>query len=180
MFTARELASALNKKSEYAHLVAFRLKKRGVIKEIEKGKYSTVDDAFLAASWITWPSYITGLAAVNYYKLSDQLPFVIHVVTTRRRKNKIVDYASARIEFIKVREKAFFGFKRVQYGKSEVFIAEKEKAIVDGVAFGKMSLEEAVEIVRNNARKISKKRLFAYARISRGLRKKLEEKLKHD
>ena len=177
VFTVRDIANVLNKQRDYAYTVAYRLKKAGAIHEIEKGKYTLEEDSFLIASWITWPSYISSWAALNYHKLTEQLPFIIHVITTRKRKNKIVIYGNSRITFIKIKKNAFFGFERVIYQNKEIFIAEKEKALVDAIATKKMSLGEAVDIIKNNVRKINKTKLFSYAKITKGLVKKLKRGL---
>jgi predicted transcriptional regulator of viral defense system len=173
VFSVRDIANTLDKERDYAYLVAHRLKKSGVIHEIEKGKYSLEEDPFLVSSWIVWPSYISGWAALNYYKLTEQLPFTIHVITTRKRKRKTISYGNARIEFVKIKRDAFFGFRRVVYRDREIFIAEAEKAIVDALAVKKMSISEAIEIVKNNKRKIDRNKLLSYAKIAKGLSKKL-------
>jgi predicted transcriptional regulator of viral defense system len=177
VFTVRDIANILDKPREYAYLVAYRLKKAGVITEIEKGKYTFEDDPFVVASWIVWPSYISGWAALNFYKLTEQLPFTIHVITTKKRERKIISYGDTRIEFVKIKRSAFFGFDRIVYQGREIFIAEKEKAIIDALATKKMSLKEAIELIKHNRRKINRSKLLSYARISKGLSKKLREML---
>lgn len=174
VFTIRDIENILDKKRAYAYLVAYRLKKTGVIREIEKGKYTLENDPFLIASWIVWPSYISGFAALNYHKLTEQLPFTIHVVTTRKRKKKIIRFMNTGIEFLKIKKEAFFGYRRVIHHKKEVFIAEPEKAIVDGLATKKMSFSEAIDIYKNNRKKISKKKLFSYAGVFRGIAGRLK------
>ncbi len=165
VFTVRDIANVLGKGRNYAYLVVYRLKKAGAIYEIEKGKYTVDRDPFIAASWITWPSYISSWAALNFYKLTEQLPFTIHVVTTRKRKRKTITFGGAKIEFIKVKSSFFLGFERISYQGREIFIAEKEKAIIDGLVSKKISLEEAIELVKNNPRKISKQKLLVFGRV---------------
>ena len=174
VFSVRDIASILNKSREYSYLIAYRAKKAGAIKEIEKGKYTFEDDPFAVASWIVWPSYISSWAALSYHKMTEQLPFTIHVVTTRRRKKKTAIFGNAKIEFIKIKKSAFLGFKRISYQNKEVFIAEKEKAIIDGIAAKKISLAEAGEIISKNRRKINMRRIFLYAKSVKGLAKKLK------
>ncbi len=173
VFGIKDIANVLKKSREYAYLVAFRLKRRGEIAEIEKGKYTFESDPFVVASWIVWPSYISSWAALNYYKLTEQLAFTIHVVSTRKRKKKTIYFGNAAIEFIKIRPKAFFGYRRVIYQGYEVFIAEKEKALIDALMAKKMSLPEALEIIKGNRRKMSVRKLLFYAKNLRGLAKKL-------
>ena len=136
-------------------------------------------DPFMIASWIVWPSYISSWAALNYHKLTEQLPFTIQVATTRKRKKKYLDFMGTTIEFIKIRKSAFKGFQKIKYQDQEIYIAEKEKALVDGLSSYTLSLSEAVDIIKNNPRQISRRRLFAYARAYKRLTKKLKREL-HD
>jgi predicted transcriptional regulator of viral defense system len=173
VFSVRDISGALGRSREYAYLAAYRLKKAGAIREIEKGKYTLLDDPLAIASWIVWPSYISCWAALSFHRLTDQLPFTIHVVTTRKRKRKILTFGNARIEFIRVKASAFFGFRRSIYQGNEIFVAEKEKAIVDALAARKMSFGEALEIIKGSRRRIRRRRLLSYAKAFRGMGKKL-------
>lgn len=174
VFTIGGIAGVLGKGRAHAYLAAYRMKKASVIHQIEKGKYTQGDDPFAVASWVVWPSYISCWAALNFHKLTDQLPFTIHVVTTRKRKRKILTYGNAKIEFIKIRKSAFFGFKREVYQGKDIFIAEGEKAIVDALAARKMTLGEAIEIIMNNRKKINRRKLLSYAKIFKGMAAKLK------
>jgi len=177
VFTVRDLASLLNKKRGYAYLQAYRWKKRKLIYEIEKGKYTLEEDPFLVSSWIVWPSYISGWAALRYYHLTEQLPFTIQVITTRRRNKRILNYGNVMLEFTAVKPPFFIGFQRIIQQEKEIFIAEKEKALVDALATRKMSLAEGIEIIKNNKGKISLRKLFYYAAMVKGLTKKLRRRL---
>ncbi|HIG93219.1 TPA: hypothetical protein HA242_04180 [Candidatus Woesearchaeota archaeon] len=175
VFTVRDLSSLLNKKRNYAYLQAYRWKKAKLIYEIEKGKYTLEEDPFIISSWIVWPSYISGWAALHYYHLTEQLPFTIQIITPRRRKKKILTYGNSKIEFTTVKSPFSIGFQRIIYQQKEIFIAEKEKALIDALATKKISLAEGIEIIKNNKRKINFRKLFSYAAMVRGLTTKLKE-----
>lgn len=175
VFTVRDLASLLNKKIDYAYLQAYRWKKKQLIYELEKGKYTLEKDPFLISSGIVWPSYISGWAALHYHHLTEQLPFTIQIITTRRRNKRTINYGNAKLEFTTVKPSFFNGFQRITYHQKEIFIAEKEKALIDALATKRMSLAEGIEIIKNNKRKINLKKLFSYAAMVRGLTKKLKE-----
>ncbi len=177
VFTVKDIANALGKSREYAYTVAYRLKNAGELHQIEKGKYTLEDDPFVVASWIVWPSYISGWAALHYYKLTEQLPFTIHVVTTMKRNRKIISYGNARIEFINIRKEAFGGFNKITYMGVDIFIATPEKAIIDGITAKRISIGEAIEVVKAAKEKISRARLFSYAKASKGLAKRLKDGL---
>lgn len=175
IFTVRDLASLLHKKRDYAYLQAYRWKKNSLIYEIEKGKYTLEKDPFLIASWVIWPSYVSGWAALHYYHLTEQLPFTIQVITSRKRNKRTLNYGNAKLEFTTIKPSFFKGYKQAIYQQKEIFIAEKEKALIDALASRKMSLKESIEIIKNNKRKINFKNLFSYASMVRGLTRKLKE-----
>lgn len=179
VFTVKDIAAVLHTKSSYSYLVAYRLKKAGVIQEIEKGKYTLEKDPFMIASWIVWPSYITSWAALNYHKLTEQLPFTIQVATTRKRKKGSLVFMGTSIKFIKIRKSVLRGFQKIRYQDKEIYMAEKEKALIDGLSSHTLSLPEAVEIIKNNPRQIKRRMLFAYARTYKRLVIQLKRKL-HD
>ncbi len=173
VFTVKDIASIANKEIGYAYTLAYRLKETGQIYKIEKGKYTLETDPFAIASWIAWPSYISGWAALSYHRLTEQLPFTIHVVTTIKRKRKTISFGNGRIEFLTVKKDRFFGFEKEMYKNKEIFVAEKEKAIIDAVATKKMTVQEASEIIESNRNKLSKRKLFLYGKIIHGLNAKL-------
>lgn len=175
VFSIRDLASLMNKKIGYASLQVYRWKKKNIVHEIEKGKYALEEDPFLIASWIIWPSYISGWAAIHYHRLTEQLPFAIQVITTKRRKIKTLDYGNAKIEFTTVKPSFFTGFQRVLYDQQTIFIAEKEKALIDALATKRMSLPESIEIIKRNKRTIHRRKLFVYAGMVKGLASKLRK-----
>ena len=146
--------------------------------EIEKGKYTVEKDPFMIASWIVWPSYISSWAALNYHKLTEQLPFTIHVATTRKRKKKMISFMHTKIKFIKIRKSAFQGFQKIRYLDQEIYMAEKEKALIDGLISQTLSLPEAGDIIKNNPQKISRRKLFAYARPYKRLAKLLKREIR--
>jgi predicted transcriptional regulator of viral defense system len=174
VFTVRQMAGIADKDMDYAYLMAHRMKKAGLIHELEKGKYTIEEDPFIVASWIVWPSYISGWAALGFYKLTEQLPFTIHVVTTVKRKNKVIPFRDSRIEFLTFNKERFCGFSKRIYRNRTIFIAGKEKAIVDALAGKKMSFDEAAELVKNNKGKINLAQLFGYGKSVRGLNNKLK------
>lgn len=164
VFTVKDIANVLQQSRSYAYLVAYRLKKNGAIREIEKGKYTLETDPFLIASWVVWPSYISGWAALHYYHLTEQLPFTIQVITTRKRNKKSLVFLGTTIEFTTIRQAAFCGFQKEPYQGREIFLARGEKALIDGLLTRKISLVEALEIIRRHRRNISRRKLLAFAR----------------
>ena len=170
VFDNRVVENIVKKEREYVYLVIYRLKKAGLIRQIEKGKYTIHNDAFLIASRIVWPSYISCWTALQYYNLTEQLPNVIDIITTRARKRRILKFGKVSIRFIKFRNNNFFGFRKVQYNGFEIFLAEKEKALLDALFLRKIPLKEFSKIIKTTRNKINIRKIRSYA-------KKMDKKL---
>jgi len=141
----RELAK---KGNEYTRLLIHRLKKEGLITEIEKDKYTVYEDPLLIASKIIWPSYISCWTSLRYFNLTEQFPKNIFIVTTRNKKEKMILFKKTKIIFIKTKPKYFLGFKKERYNNFDIFIATPEKAIIDSILFKKISFSEIADIIK--------------------------------
>lgn len=155
VFNLKIVRDIIKKDNYYTKLVIYRLKKEKLILEIEKNKYTVNKDSFLIASNIIWPSYISCWSALRYYNLTEQLPTIIQIITTKKRKKTEINFNNAKIVFIKTKSKNFFGYKKERYKNFDIFIAEKEKALIDSVLFKKISLLEIYDIIKNNINDIN-------------------------
>ncbi len=162
VFSNKKVGEIIGKDRAYTKLVVYRLKNEGLIAEIERGKYTVYRDPLLIASNLTWPSYISCWAALRHHGLTEQLPTVIHVVTTRSRKRRELTFGGARIVFIKTKPSSFFGFEKLQRDGLEIFMADPEKALLDSVLFRRVSFSEIAEMVRKNFRSIDTEKLTDY------------------
>lgn len=163
LFNTGTVKTMVRGKSQYSNLLLYRLKKAGHILEIERGKYTFHKNAFLIASRISWPSYITLWSALRYHNLTEQVPHAVWVVTTRKRRNTEINFAGTVIYFILTKQKYFFGYDKVKFEGFEIFIADPEKSIIDSLLFRKISVSEVYSILKNNMRTIKTKKLINYA-----------------
>jgi predicted transcriptional regulator of viral defense system len=161
-FNNKRVRELIGKDSAYTWLVVHRMKRDGLITEIEKDKYTVHEDPLVVASSLTWPSYISCWAALRHHGLTEQLPTAIHVVTTRSRKRREVEFGNARIVFIRTKPSCFFGFGKTRLGGLEVFVAEPEKALVDSALFRRVSFSEIADIVRENFKSIDASKLIGH------------------
>jgi len=150
VFNLKKIGEITGKTKGYAKLLVYRLKKKGIITEIEKNKFTTNNDPMVIASNMIWPSYISCWSALRYYNLTEQLPQDIFVITTKTRKKRIVKFNNIKIIFIRVKPKYFFGYIKERYNNFDIFIAEKEKALIDSALFKKISFSEICNIIKNN------------------------------
>lgn len=162
VFNLKILKEIIGKENNYAKIVIHRLKKDCLIFEIERNKYTTNKDLMAIASNITWPSYISCWSALRYHNLTEQLPQNIFVMTTRSRKKRKINFNDSQIIFIKIKPKYFFGYGKERYGNFDIFIAEKEKALIDSVLFKKISFSEICDIIKKNIKNIDINLLIEY------------------
>ncbi len=132
----RELGCNYN----YAKVIASRLLRKKWLVPIEKGKYLIApleagkesiytDHEFVIASELVQPYYLGYWSAMNYHGMTEQVPFTVFIVTTKRRKAKKihgVNYA-----FITLVKQKFFGYETVNVAGKNISISDKEKTIVD-------------------------------------------------
>ncbi len=124
--------------------VLYRLRSKGRIEEIEKGKYLLIpakagyegvwaELPFLIVPHLIGNYYIGFWSALNYWGMTEQVPNTVLVATTKRKRR--LEYGNARFEFITLSKKRFFGFKEETVAGSIVNISTKEKTIIDCLAF---------------------------------------------
>lgn len=115
------------------------------IKTIEKGKYTLHEDPLIYATHIVNPSYLSFLSALNYYGYTTQIPLKITVAITKQKK-ELKD-----IKFIKINKKCFFGYNKIRYGDFEIFIADKEKLLLDCLIYQKyVNISELNKLLKDN------------------------------
>ena len=73
------------------------------------------------------------------------------------------------IEFSIVDPTHFFGYEKIGYKRQSIFIANKEKALLDALFLGHISPSEFKEILKRNKGKVNTRRLKTYARRISGL-----------
>ena len=154
--------------------IIYRLKRKGRIEEIEKGKYLLVPArAGYEASWSEVPfllvpalidTYYVGFwTSLNYWGMTEQVPYTIFVATTKRKKD--VEYGRIGFEFITLSKKKFFGFVEEKVADGAFKISSREKTVIDCLLYPKYcgGLDEAVKGIWNARKILDFPRLFDYA-----------------
>ncbi len=146
-----------------------QMKSKGLIHTIKRGIYildenSTED--FLTLTQAYAPSYIGLWSALSYWGLYDQVPTVVHLVTTHQRR----ETSQVRLHIIE--PNLFRGYVDEGFPISSV-----EKTIFDMLWFN-----QSTEIVREivNKEKVDSKKVRAFLKHVPSLRKKkiMKHKLK--
>ena len=138
--------------------VLYRLKKKGRIDDLEKGKYLLIPArAGYEGAWAELPlllishivdNYYVGFwSALNFWQMTEQVPRTIFVVTTKRRND--LDYGTSRFEFVTISRKKFFGIEEETVAGRTFNISSREKTIVDCLWYPKYSggLDEVVKAI---------------------------------
>ncbi|MCH8520290.1 MAG: hypothetical protein LAT82_06065 [Nanoarchaeota archaeon] len=131
-FTNKDFEAFTHKKN--SHVLLTNLKNNNTIIQIERGKYTLHEDPLIYASHIIYPSYISGISALYYYKLTTQIPLKTLVLTKEVKRN------NSHITFIKSPKTLFFGYTKKIYKKFEIFIVTKEKLLIDSIYFQKLGV----------------------------------------
>lgn len=120
--------------------VVYRLRRKGRIDEIERGKYLLVPArAGYEGSWSEVPFlivphlldvyYVGFWSALNYWGMTEHVPLTVFVVTTKRKRD--LEYGSTRFKFVTLGEKKFFGFVEEKAAGGGFHISSPEKTIID-------------------------------------------------
>ncbi|MEW5936614.1 MAG: type IV toxin-antitoxin system AbiEi family antitoxin [Candidatus Thermoplasmatota archaeon] len=167
VFNVGTLASLLGKERAYAKVYLHRLKERGLVFELQRNAFTLHEDPFLVASRIIWPSYISLWSALRHHDLTEQVPHVISVITTRRKSRKAIAFGNSKIVFVSVRPEHFFGFEKERIAEIEVFIADPEKALIDCVLLKRVSVSEVFEMMHENVQRLDTEKIVRYIRRAR-------------
>ncbi len=160
VFNLNDLVKLTGKKKNYLKVQLFRLKHEKLVKEAERNKYYLPPThPYTVASFLTFPSYLSFLSAYEYYKLTTQLPKKITIVSLRSKKTLMIE--GSIINFVRFSPTRFFGYKKEKMGETYLFIAEKEKAILDALYLPRYCpLDETFAALEE---KLDIKKLVAYA-----------------
>lgn len=121
-----------------------RLKGKGRIEQIEKGKYLLIPArAGLGGTWSEAPYlivpellgtyYIAYWSAMNHWNLTEQTPRTVFVATTKRKRD--VEYGPSTFHFVTLAERKFFGWTTEQMAGGTFRISDPEKTMVDCLDF---------------------------------------------
>lgn len=166
VFTLDDLCVLIKKDPPYCKVMIGRLVKRGIVKKIQRNKYTLHDDPLIIATRISWPSYISLWYALHHHILTEQIPNQISVLTTATKHSKNMEFMNMRISFTTIPVKYLFGYSKENVSGFDVFIADPEKSLLDGILLKRISLEEIFFMIKENRGTISSTKLAQYAKRS--------------
>ncbi|MFH1432287.1 MAG: hypothetical protein ABIG84_03650 [archaeon] len=157
LITFNEFIKITGTNPEYARTYLSRLKKDNRIYTIEKGKYTTHDDPLLFSSYIATPSYISYWTALRYHNLTEQLPKDIMIATPRSKDT--ITFQKTDIRFFKT--KHMWGYRKHRYRDFDIFMAEKEKSIIDCLSGKNTPFDEIIKAIAT--KEYDHKKIIEYA-----------------
>lgn len=146
VFDTADAYRILNSTKDSVNTALYRLRKKGRVEEIERGKYLLIpakagyegkwaEVPFVIASKIVNPYHIGFWSALNYWGMTEQVPSVTFVVTTKRKRN--LEYGSLKFKFVTLSKNKFFGMVEEEVGGEKFKISSREKTIVDCLSYPK-------------------------------------------
>lgn len=167
VYSVQQLANLVGKPKKIANVYASRLVAKGLATRLVRGKLAVTSDLHTVATQLLEPSYISLHSALNFHGLITQVPKEIECVTPKNSRN----YRELGIAYHRIPPGLFYGYERHGRGGGYAFVADPEKALVDGVYLNRLP-KGLVEELKG---KVDGKRLAEYVQRHEGRgRKKLE------
>jgi predicted transcriptional regulator of viral defense system len=137
------LSKQLDIKPSYLNEMLFLLKQNHWIHPIKKGLYC-LDSTMLVGGPIheyeigtalAVPSMISHFSALHYHHLTDQIPQIIYVSTSKRLGNvgSLKEVNGIKYNLTHMKPEYFFGSISVWMGEARVPISDLERTLVDGL-----------------------------------------------
>ncbi len=157
VFSLKDLHSGGVPKN-YAKKLLHTLAKAGKIRRIARDRYTILDDPIAVAPFITSPAYLSLWTAMSIRKLTDQIPFSVQAVTSRKLFRKNFDFAGTEIKFYTAPPRLMFGFENIVWKEHlKIPVANREKIIIDAVFFSGIPEDEILNLVKGCDTKLLKK-----------------------
>jgi predicted transcriptional regulator of viral defense system len=139
-FSIKDAKKILSASDASVWNVIYRLKKKGRIEKIERGKYLLIPaEAGVEGLWSEIPYlilpdilkdyYVGFYSALNYWGMTEQVPGAVFVATLRQRKG--LEYGPNAFKFVRLSKKRFFGSVEEEMSGVKFKVSSKEKTILD-------------------------------------------------
>ena len=153
VLSTQQIGILLGMNTESVSVLLSRLVKDGVLTRVQRGYYSLPStDVRAIASGIYPPSFVSLMAAFEYYGTTTQSPRIIDVINPIFSGMLPISLENGKyiIRFIKTKESLIYGFRREYFNNKIGFMAEKERAVIDGLLFSRyVPLGEVVSAIRS-------------------------------
>jgi predicted transcriptional regulator of viral defense system len=138
-----EQAQALWSPPERTPDALYRLTQKGWLLRLERGIYLLIpleagparawtENGFIIAQYLVDPAAVAYWSALHYWNMTEQIPQVIFVQTTRRKQS--TEIAGMKFRFVTVIDGHFFGLTSVFIAGKTAQVTDREKTLVDCAA----------------------------------------------
>lgn len=155
----------------------YQLERKGWVARIERGKYIVIpleagperrwsENSYLIANALVQPAAIAYWSAVRHWNWTEQIPRIVYVQTTKRKKSPRQTVFGVQYEFVTVAEQKYFGCTKEWLNGKPYLITDREKTLIDCAddVDRSGSIEELAKAVWEGAKEISWKKLCEYAK----------------
>jgi len=157
LFSLSDYSRRTGKDAAYSRLNLHRMVTEGLIHRIERGKYTVHEDPMIFASYIRVPSYLSFWSALRFYDLTEQLPKNLMIASPMRARKVL--FQGTNIEFYRMR--FMWGYKKTRYSGKDIFVAEKEKSVIDCLLLLNTPYDEVEKAIASG--EPDSKKLVSYA-----------------
>lgn len=157
----------------YSKKLLHMLSRAEKIKRIERGKYTCLDDTIAVAAHITKPCYLSLWTAMSIRNLTNQIPFAVEVLTSRKRFKKKINFLGTPIIFHTIAPDLMFGYENIIWKENvRIPVAKPEKIIIDAIYTSEIPKDEIFHIIKHADITLLKK----YAKLTGN--KKIDNKIR--
>lgn len=174
-FSTKDAKEILKTSNASVWNVIYRLKKKKRIEEIERGKYLLIpakagyegqwsEVSFLILHNILSEYYVGFYSALNYWGMTEQVPRVVFVATTKRRRD--LEHGPNLFKFVKLSKNRFFGFEEGEIAGTMFKISSREKTVLDCLMFPKYcgGIDEVAKGIWEAENELNFDKLLEYAK----------------
>jgi len=156
--------------------ILFRLRRRGVLKNIKKGVYLyspleagpagiNINEFLIPPVLFPKGNYYIGYSTMyNYYGLTDQIFQVMCVLNTSLQREKTI--GNMGFKMVKISPRRMYGLEKIKIKDTEVIVSDRERTLVDLIYFPEPigGMKKAFEILKEQVRdkKIDTNKLIKY------------------
>jgi len=162
IFTLNDVVKISEQKKEVVKSSLTRLVRQEKFYRLKANYYSLrkIENKFLFQK--LYPNTYIGLySALEYYGTTTQRYNNLDLITQKTLRNQNIE--NIEIDFHKMKTELFFGFKKIPFNNTEVFISNIEKTIIDCTIFSsKVYLSDINEFIRLNKEILNRQLILSY------------------
>jgi len=162
IFTLNDVVKISEQKKEVVKSSLTRLVRQEKFYRLKANYYSLrkIENKFLFQK--LYPDTYIGLhSALEYYGTTTQRYNNLDLITQKTLRNQNIENIA--IDFHKMKNELFFGFKKIPFNNTEVFISNIEKTIIDCTIFSsKVYLSDINEFIRLNKEILNRQLILSY------------------